>query len=309
MVLNKKISPQAIGALEEALTVIYWYKNDLKKFLYRIIDEHKEILAVINWDDSKRNIVAKVIYMLERNEERTFPILLRLLCAVSDFVDFSHLQRLENGKEKAKQAKEAVDALRMHVLGFQNLQKELEEARERREKNQKHQDELNRAKQTLVKLKEEFYRWSIDSDRQSSGYALETILYQLFELYDLDPKGSFKTIGEQIDGAFSFNHEEYLLEVKWRNKQTPLSDLDSFSGKIGRKFENTLGLFISISGFSNDAIIQFRNNSDKRVLLMDGMDLIAVLEERISITELLTRKRREASQTGNIYLKYQDMMS
>lgn len=42
---------------------------------------------------------------------------------------------------------------------------------------------------------------------------------------------------------------------------------------------------------------------------MDGMDLIAVLEERISITELLTRKRREASQTGNIYLKYQDMMS
>ena len=305
---NKIISPQAIVALEKALSNIYWYKNDLRSFLYNIIGEYPTILAVINWSDAKKDIAARVIAMLVRNSEKTHDVLMQLLFAVSDFADFSHLEVLDGGKEKAKHAKDAVNALRLHVSGYQNIQREIEEARLRREKNRILQNEVNRSRQTIEKLREEFYAWSVASDRQGSGYAIEKILYRLFELSDLDPKESFKIVGEQIDGAFSFNYEEYLLEVKWRNKPTPLSDLDSFSSKIGRKFENTLGLFISISGFSEEAIDQFKNSSDKRVLLMDGEDLIAVFEERTSLSTLLTRKRREAAQTGNIYLKYRDMI-
>ena len=63
----------------------------------------------------------------------------------------------------------------------------------------------------------------------------------------MDPKSSFKIKGEQIDGAFTFNNEEYLLEAKWRNDPTSIGDLDSFSGKLQRRLENTLGLFISIN--------------------------------------------------------------
>lgn len=281
----------------------------MKKFLYRTFDEHKEILAVIDWDDTKRNIVARVINMLERNGEKTFSLLLQLLYTVADFADFSHLQRLVDGKEKEMKARNAVIALRQHVKGFHDIQKEHEEIKLRREKIIARQNQLNRTKQILLGLKKDFYSWTASSDRQGSGYALEKILYRLFESSDLDPKGSFKVTGEQIDGAFSYKYEEYLLEAKWRNKLTSLSDLDSFSGKIGRKFENTLGLFISISGFSKEALIQFRNSSDKRVLLMDGEDLIAVLDERITIIDLLGRKRREASQTGNIYLRYRDMIN
>lgn len=306
--MTKKISPQAIVALEEALALIYWYKGDLKKFLYLTIGEHKEILAIINWDESKRDIVARVIDMLERNGDKTFQSLLQLLYTVSGFSDFSHLLRLEDGKTKAKKARAAVNALRQHVSGFQNMQKEIEEVKLRRKKNQEHQEKLNRTRQTLSELKSEFYTWTTSSERQGRGYALETILNRLFELFDFDPKGSFKCTGEQIDGAFSFNFEEYLLEVKWRKKQTALADLDSFSGKIGRKFENTLGLFISISGFSEEAVSQLKISPDKRVLLMDGGDLIAILEERITLSDLLMRKRKEASQTGNIYLTYRDMM-
>lgn len=65
---TKRISPQAIIALEHALSVIYWYKNDLKKYLYRFINQ-PEILSVINWTDPKRNIVARVVNMLEIRED------------------------------------------------------------------------------------------------------------------------------------------------------------------------------------------------------------------------------------------------
>lgn len=58
------ISPQAIIALEKALSVIYWYKNDLKRFLYQVLSDNTTILAVIDWNDVKKNIATRVISML-----------------------------------------------------------------------------------------------------------------------------------------------------------------------------------------------------------------------------------------------------
>ena len=107
---NKKISPQAIVALEKALTVIYWYKRDLKRFLYQIIGDETGILAVIDWTDLKKNIAARVIDMLVKNGDRTHDILMQLIFSVSDFSDFSHLDILDGVKDNAKSANEAVKA-------------------------------------------------------------------------------------------------------------------------------------------------------------------------------------------------------
>jgi hypothetical protein len=46
----------------------------------------------------------------------------------------------------------------------------------------------------------------------------------------------------------------------------------------------------------------FKNNRP-HLFLIDGADLMAVLENRIELPAILKRKKREASQTGNIYLK------
>jgi hypothetical protein len=44
------------------------------------------------------------------------------------------------------------------------------------------------------------------------------------------------------------------------------------------------------------------------MILMDGSDLMAVLEARIDLIQLLLRKRRHASQTGNIYLRIHELL-
>ena len=67
------------------------------------------------------------------------------------------------------------------------------------------------------------------------------------------------------------------------------------------ELENTLGLFLSINGYSEDAI-KAHSAGRKMMILMDGSDLMAVLEERIDLLHLLLRKRRHAAQTGDIYL-------
>jgi hypothetical protein len=45
------------------------------------------------------------------------------------------------------------------------------------------------------------------------------------------------------------------------------------------------------------------------MILMDGSDLMAVLEGRIDLINPLLRKRREAAQTGNVYLKIHEILS
>jgi hypothetical protein len=127
-------------------------------------------------------------------------------------------------------------------------------------------------------------------------------------LFDLDPKASFKIEGEQIDGAFTFESADYLFEAKWQNELVRANALDSLSSKVQRKLDNTLGLFLSINGFSPDGITA-HSFGRKVVLLMDGSDVMAVLDGRIDLPELLRRKRRHAAQTGEIYFRYQDMLA
>ena len=108
-------------------------------------------------------------------------------------------------------------------------------------------------------------------------------------------------VGEQLDGGFTFDNTDYLFEAKWQKDPVDISDLDGFSAKVSRKLENTLGLFLSINSFSSDAITAHCKGK-LLIILLDGADLMAVLEERIGLPQLLLRKRRHAAQTGSIYL-------
>ena len=55
--MSKKIVPAALLALKQALTDVYWYKSDLRSFLTATLSK-AELVAQLNWDDYKRNIVA-----------------------------------------------------------------------------------------------------------------------------------------------------------------------------------------------------------------------------------------------------------
>ncbi len=88
---------------------------------------------------------------------------------------------------------------------------------------------------------------------------------------------------------------------KWRNDKSAPSDLDSFAGKIGRKLDNTLGLFLSMNGFQQSAV-DLHSQGRSVMILMDGSDLSAVMDGRIELPELLKRKRQHAARTGGIYL-------
>lgn len=297
----KKISPAALNSLKDALSVVYWYKRELRSFLTNCLTDDA-ILARLDWQDYKRNIVDELVDHLAKRQSAYLRDLLRLMSEVARFDDFSHLEGLEDGEQKAARARTAVAALQKHVTGHLELAEEQRNINERRVKAR--QTRLrNQATQEQIEALRAAYVDLVSMPEQKRGYALESLMNGLFDVFDLDPKRSFRIEGEQIDGAFSFEGTDYLLEARWRREPTSREALDGFHAKIRRKLENTLGLFLSINGFADHGVRAYSNRGS-RMILMDGTDLMAVLEDRVTLDRLLLLKRRRAAQKGEVYVPY-----
>lgn len=304
--MKKSLSAAAIVALKEALCSIYWYKGDLRSFLQNCLS-NPAVLATLNWDNYKRQIITDLIDYLSRNQDKHLGELTRLCYEVCNMSSFEHLEQLDGGKQKADRAKVAVEKLKKLVEPHQKLQEEQDKIEERQKRTAEKLKANIAVQEKLEDIKNRYMRLVMSSDTQGRGYELEKVLYDLFELFDLDPKASFRNTGEQIDGAFSLESTEFLFEAKWRDKPISAEDLDSFAAKVKRKLENTLGAFLSINGFTSDGV-SAHSSGDLVVILMDGADLMAVLEGRIDFVSLLMRKKRHAAQTGNIYLRIHEIL-
>lgn len=298
---SKKISPAALIALKEALANIYWTKKDLRDFIGYTI-KNTSILSTIDWQNNyKYQSASELVDRMAARPDIYQEDLLRLFKEVTNFSDFSHLKKWDDPEKKIKAATEKVEALKKHVKGHFDLVEEKEKIEKRkRTADQKRKATLEFNKK-LEELKFKFYEIAGSDNPRKRGYDLEHFLNELFTLFDLDPKSSFKIAGEQIDGAFTFDNNDYLLEAKWQQKPVDAGDLYKFAGKLSGKLKNTLGLFISVNGFSTEST-SAKSEGLKAMVLMDGADMNAILDSRITLNELLYRKRRYASQTGDIYL-------
>lgn len=134
---------------------------------------------------------------------------------------------------------------------------------------------------------------------QSRGFAFEKYLKKLFENYNLEPRGSFKIVGEQIDGSFILHNEVYLLEAKWTNKKIDKADLVVFNEKVSSKSGFTRGLFISFSGFSDEALTTFANGRNVRIVLMTVQELAIALSRKLDFTKVLSAKVRALAEEGD----------
>lgn len=304
---RQKIAPAAIVALKRALTAAYWYRNDLRTFLSTSISDPR-ILASINWSGLKRDVVASVVDRMAAKQSTYGEQLIGVMLEVAEMTDFTHLQRLEGGAAKVREAREAVAALRELVAGHTEILEGRRKSEERKAAARERSQAFGDVQRRLREIRDRYLRM-LTADHNERGYILEAIMRDLFELFDLDPHASFRVLGEQIDGAFTFDSLDYLFEGKWHAEPVGVSALDALDGKLSRKLDNALGLLLSINGVSSGGLSAYGSGGRRLILIMDGADLMAVLDGRISLPDLLRRKRRHASQTGNIFLTVAEILT
>lgn len=158
---------------------------------------------------------------------------------------------------------------------------------------------------TLFALETEFSAMhGMDDAAQARGYAFERFLKKWFDAWGLDARGSFKLVGEQIDGSFLHRGSVYLIEAKWRNAQTDASSLRAFQEKVGDRLEGSRGLFIAYSGFTVEGLQAF---NARRVVMMDGMDVYEALRRRIALEDIIAAKLRIAVEERRPFVQVREL--
>jgi hypothetical protein len=307
---RQRVSANAIHALKDALTEAFWFKKDLYNYAKAAVGGEPLFLSGIGWTDPdvyKRDSVSTFVDRLVREQDRHQDLLLAVLVDVASMTDFPQLARAEEPDTKIAAARQAIARLKGVVQPYEKALTEQQAAREHIATAQAERSDRLATAQRLAELKDR-YTELLQMEPQPRGFALEPLLRDLFDTFDLNPKASFRITAEQIDGGFTLDAEHFLLEAKWENAPSDRAALDVFAGKVNRKAENTLGLFLAIASFQPTAI-QTHSGQGSPLILMDGADLYAVLDDRIDLRELLRRKRRHAAMTGEILLTVTQILS
>lgn len=296
------VGPYILTHLEDALTECFKFHNQLDSFVLRIGLSHDRLASARQraenrkgrWASAPKRFVAQEVLEEVRtgtdHDDRLVASLVTALCRTA-FADATPkgLEAIEALKrERAEDGKAAAEKREQHL-------REQEVARRER-------DRAGEAK-TVRRLafKERFLAlWTLPDNPQARGYALESLLNEFMEFEGLSPRGSFKIVGEQIDGSFTWSGHTSLVEAKWTTLPIDGSSFGAFEWKISGKTANTRGLFIAINGYSVQAMLALNGKGSLRFVCIDGAHLLRSFE--YGLAKLLEIVWRHADETGEAYL-------
>ena len=138
--------------------------------------------------------------------------------------------------------------------------------------------------------------------RRRRGQDFEHVLKKLFESESLQPRIRIRPQGEEIDGSFVLGDRTFLLEAKWHSDPLPASQIYAFKGKVDGKLAGTIGVFISMSGYSSDAVDALCLGKALNVVLFDCDDFEEALIN--GFRKVLLAKLRYAAEEGGVYFPY-----
>jgi hypothetical protein len=244
-----------------------------------------------------------LVERLIQDEERYRDVTLNLMLEIGSLSAFPNIELIKDEQDRVIRLEAAQRAV-AHLKSLTKVYEEAASDRERviaeREARRAQADAQRTFSDELDQLRRRFLTLQDESNRQRRGRDLETLLTDLFVLFDMEPRLSYSLEHEQIDGSLSFDTDDYIVEARWRAEPASRGDADIFAAKVRRKGKNALGLFVSVAGLSRDAIEQYSESTP--FVAVDGTDLYLVLDQRIRLDDLLKIKKRHANETGACFI-------
>lgn len=281
---------------------IFWPKKDIIDFFKNASCTSRELIMESEYKELTR---AKIVDMVFANLEKRsdlgigqFRAMLKQLTEW-DYFDPYYFKKLNKLDE---------DEAKRNIIHL----KQLQEIRDHKIKQERqHQEELAKKRKEIIsinELRDIFLNLFCGKDQdgnkinnQRRGYLFEEFLRKLFLNEKMEVTEPFKITGEQIDGAIKYDGEHYIIEAKWHDKWSASADLYSFAAKVEGKMYGR-GIFISINGFSPDAVQALITGKVLRTILVDGGDLVPVTEGMYTLKEMLDNKIKAAQTMGRIYV-------
>jgi hypothetical protein len=267
-------------------------------------------LAGLNFSDTKREVADDLVDQLVRLEAKYQGVTLQLMLELSSMSRLPNLEQIKDAQDRALRLAEAeasITHLRNMTSAYASHREAAERLEHERQANAAQAAALRRFNDDIEALRLRFLELEAEQDVHKRGYAFERLLNELFLLYDLEPRIAYQLELEQIDGSFTFDTYDYIVEARWRKEPADRGDGDIFAAKVRSKGKNAIGLFVSVKGFKSPFIDRFSEATP--FITLEGGDLYVVLDNRVRLDDLLRGKKRHANDTGSCYLPASRMMS
>jgi len=294
-----KITPRLIELTYEAALKSFWRKEALRKFVRasQVAEAH---IATWSADESKRDFLDRTFQKLQASD-RGKALIFQMARSLSELTTFPDLRNWEDSGQKIADATKAVAELKAYLKA---QDEEIRSERDREQAKERAREERQRIQRSLTdktKLQQRLDSLHSAVGTQQGGYDFQDWFYDLLDYSEIQNRRPYVTTGRQIDGTLTLDGTTYLIELKFTASQASATDIDSLRAKVEDKADNTMGIMVSISGYSSVAITQASGRQTK-LMLLDAMHLYLFLSGAISFAEIISRVRRHASQTGEAYL-------
>lgn len=294
-----KITPRFIELTYEAALKSYWREEAPRKFL-RASHIAETFLATWGPDDSKRGFLDKTFQNLQ-GSDRGKTVIFEMARSLSEQTTFPDLRNWEDSPQKIADATKAVAELKAYLKAQEQELKSEKERAEARKKAREEQQKIQRSLTDKSKLQQRLDALHLAVGTQQGGYDFQDWFYDLLDFCEIQNRRPYVNAGRQIDGSITFDGTTYLVELKFTASQAGAPDIDSLRSKVDDKADNTMGLMVSISGYSSVAISQ-ASGRKTTLLLFDACHLYLFLSGALSFGDIISRVRRHASQTGEAHL-------
>lgn len=278
----------------------YWRRKALWTFLRRC-GVKESFLSTWVKEESKRDLLNRLFPKLEASGDAGVRLINRMADSLIQQTAFPDLEGWEDAEQKKKDAKRAVVALKEYR---QSQHREAEQERDRkaaRERAEQIQAEIRRRAQDLRTFSDRLAELSKELGTQQAGYDFQKWFYDVADYFEVVNRRPYVSNGRQIDGSITVDGTTYLVELKFTREQSDSPDIDSLHKKVTSKADNTMGVMISISGYSSTAINE-ASGPKTPLLLLDHNHIYLLLSGSITLEEVVCRVRRHSSQTGESYL-------
>lgn len=297
--MKTRLTPYYINLVYDGCLKSFWRKKALSKFL-RQCGVSESFIATWGSEETKRDFLDRLFTELPKTD-RGRSGLLRIATYLMDQRTFPDLQNWEDSAQKIKAAYDAATRLRVvHSQQEDELQSE-EEKQKAKEQFRKRQGEVSRSQQSLQKLNDRLTELGKRLGEQHAGYDFQGWFYDLLDFSEIPNRKPYVHAGRQIDGSLTLSGTTYLVELKFTSVHAGANDIDTFFKKVTSKADNTMGIMVSISGYSSVAI-QEASGERTPILLFDHNHLYLILGGIMGFADVVDRVRRHASQTGEAYL-------
>jgi hypothetical protein len=290
--------------IRECLLAIFWRKQDIISFLKNNNCSSEDTQKADKEEHTRIQIIDITFEQLSAKNDAGIGQFRSMLRSIINWNAFDGYF-FENGTLKKEEAIRKIN----HLKQLQELRdakfKEKEVTSKKRQKEVEDQSNLANIGKIFHQLMQGKDETGKIIGNQKRGYLFEDFLKLIATKERLSglvgETFSVQITGEQIDGRLKFEGENYILEAKWQDQDIASNALYHFAYKIEGKMLGR-GVFISMSGFSNDSVSAVTQGKKPNMVLFDGGDMMLIAEGYFTFKEVLDIKVRAAQTKGLIYV-------